>query len=85
MFILVWGRMHAQALFRCDLSAQQLLVLHSEVPDYDPRSDTAPECATGGRTGVHQCKGSGLLSGAPAVTPLEKERARPTHVQGTIL
>ena len=33
-------------------------MLHSEAPDYDPQADT---------------KGSGLLSGAPAVTPIEKE------------
>lgn len=47
------------ALYRCDLSAQQLLILHSEAPDYDPQAET---------------KGSGLLSGAPAITPSEKER-----------
>jgi len=46
------------ALYRCDLSAQQLLILHSEAPDYDPQAEQ---------------KGSGLLSGAPAVTLAEKE------------
>jgi len=47
-----------RALLDCQLSAQQLLVLHSEAPDYDPQGDS---------------KGSGLLSGAPAVTAAEKE------------
>lgn len=47
-----------EALLRCELSAQQLLILHSEAPDYDPQAET---------------KGSGLLTGAPAVTPAEKQ------------
>jgi hypothetical protein len=46
------------ALLKCELSAQQLLILHSEAPDYDPQAET---------------KGSGLLSGAPPVTAAERE------------
>ena len=47
------------ALLRCELSASQLLALASEAADYDPQADE---------------KGSGLLTGKPAVTPAEKAR-----------